>query len=65
LPADTVAGAAEVVLEEACAAGWLKRVPISMPSTNSSTQSSSAQLAAMVTIRGLIEKTYCGIGHCP
>ncbi|MFL9902090.1 hypothetical protein PQR71_28770 [Paraburkholderia fungorum] len=64
LPLNTVVGATDV-LEEAAGAAALKRAPISMPSTNSSTQSSSAQVAAMVTIREVIEKTYCCIGLYP
>jgi hypothetical protein len=37
--------------------GATKRAPISKPNRNSSAHSNSAQLAAMVTIREVIEKT--------
>jgi hypothetical protein len=41
------------------AGGATKRAPISIPSTNSSAHSKSTQHAAIVTIREVIEITYC------
>jgi hypothetical protein len=39
--------------------GPTKRAPISKPSRNSSTHSNGAHASAIVTIREVIEKTYC------